>query len=484
MASETGNRDHATPQSGAGVKRRKLLRFGTLITALTGASAISVINAGDVEAAPGDKNPSTAYVPMAEKGAPLGVATLDVESKIPAALLPDLSATIASVSVAHWKAGTAYIAGDKVFSPSGDVVTAKANFTSGASFDTGDWNFSPTYIPLGKGSETGIYKNAADKVSWTIGNAPGSAGFAGTGTPAKALGALSIYQKFGDSTGGTNVPITNTTQTAYLLANYYGPTVDDSAEAFSTFVGIKNTGTPFTQAKPVTGFESIAQVESGNNVRGAGSYALGVGSRINALGTAHIDDAFGFKASVNSSGGPVFGTIGRYIGFYQPVRSGAISAWGVYTADPIQSEKSLIIAKSVNTGLFKVDFAGSGGGNPGFIYAQNPQGTDMATMRLQAISGQTHALAEFWAAGAGFVSASITRLGSFMSTAGFTAQNSGGVNYWSFDTNGPKWAQASLTQTTVGPAGGAAALPATPKRYLKVTDYNGTVLVIPAYIAA
>lgn len=30
---------------------------------------------------------------MSEKGAPLGVATLDMDSKIPQALLPDLSAT-------------------------------------------------------------------------------------------------------------------------------------------------------------------------------------------------------------------------------------------------------------------------------------------------------------------------------------------------------------------------------------------------------
>lgn len=94
MARETGNGDHATPRSDTGVKRRKLLRFGTVITAFTGASAISAISAGSAEAGPGDKNPPTAYVPMAEKGAPLGVAPLDMESKIPSALLPDLSANI------------------------------------------------------------------------------------------------------------------------------------------------------------------------------------------------------------------------------------------------------------------------------------------------------------------------------------------------------------------------------------------------------
>lgn len=96
MAGETGNRDNATSQSDASVRRRELLRIGTLITALTGASAVSAIGATGAEAAPGDTVPPTAYVPTSEKGAPLGVATLDTESKIPPVLLPDLSATYAT----------------------------------------------------------------------------------------------------------------------------------------------------------------------------------------------------------------------------------------------------------------------------------------------------------------------------------------------------------------------------------------------------
>lgn len=94
MAGETEIRDHATSQSDTGVKRRWLLRFGTPITAFTGASAISAIGASRAEAGPGDKPPPTTYAPMSKKGAPLGVATLETESKISPALLPDLSATI------------------------------------------------------------------------------------------------------------------------------------------------------------------------------------------------------------------------------------------------------------------------------------------------------------------------------------------------------------------------------------------------------
>lgn len=47
-------------------------------------------------AAPGDKPPTGTYVPLAEKGAASGVATLDASSKIPTAQLPNLSATFVS----------------------------------------------------------------------------------------------------------------------------------------------------------------------------------------------------------------------------------------------------------------------------------------------------------------------------------------------------------------------------------------------------
>lgn len=81
------------PQVAAEVKRRKLLRLGTLVAAFTGSSTISQGCATSAQAGPADKTPSTAYIPTSEKGTPLGVATLDKEAKIPPALLPDLSAT-------------------------------------------------------------------------------------------------------------------------------------------------------------------------------------------------------------------------------------------------------------------------------------------------------------------------------------------------------------------------------------------------------
>jgi len=49
-----------------------------------------------------------------------------------------------------------------------------------------------------------------------------------------------------------------------------------------------------------------------------------------------------------------------------------------------------------------------------------------------------------------------------------------------FTTNAPRWA-AGLTQSTVGAAGAASALPATPVAYVKIADAAGNVYVVPAY---
>lgn len=82
-------------QSGEdGVQRRKLLKYGTLASAVTSASALSALAAGRAEAM--EVNPSTTYIPNTEKGAASGVATLDQESKVPIAQIPDLSAAISA----------------------------------------------------------------------------------------------------------------------------------------------------------------------------------------------------------------------------------------------------------------------------------------------------------------------------------------------------------------------------------------------------
>ncbi|MDQ0922315.1 hypothetical protein QF038_000823 [Pseudarthrobacter sp. W1I19] len=95
MVKETEQSDSAE-RNDRGVKRRGLLRFGTLVTAFTGASAVSAMAAKSAQAAPGDKTLPNTYVPVAEKGSPSGVATLDATAKLIPTQLPDLSATYGS----------------------------------------------------------------------------------------------------------------------------------------------------------------------------------------------------------------------------------------------------------------------------------------------------------------------------------------------------------------------------------------------------
>jgi len=52
---------------------------------------------------------------------------------------------LSATYVPRWKANVAYSTGDIVTSPLGDVVSAKTNFNSGATFDAANWNFSPSY---------------------------------------------------------------------------------------------------------------------------------------------------------------------------------------------------------------------------------------------------------------------------------------------------------------------------------------------------
>lgn len=63
----------------------------------------------------------------------------------------ELNATYAGKAdvAPKWKANTAYAAGVPVISPSGEVVTAKKAFTSGAAYDATKWNLSRNYAQAG-----------------------------------------------------------------------------------------------------------------------------------------------------------------------------------------------------------------------------------------------------------------------------------------------------------------------------------------------
>jgi hypothetical protein len=58
--------------------------------------------------------------------------------------------------VSKWQPNTAYTAGQPVVSPAGDMVTAVANFTSGASFNAANWNISSSYDRAGQAAALSI----------------------------------------------------------------------------------------------------------------------------------------------------------------------------------------------------------------------------------------------------------------------------------------------------------------------------------------
>lgn len=325
---------------------------------------------------------------------------------------------------------------------------------------------SPTY-------NINTLNSATYGVGYSFGNTPGSFTFSGSGTPPDIYAPLVIYQRYG--VNAPNVAVTKTTQAFYSAAAYYGPPTDDSSECGSCFVALKDTGTPFTSTKPHTSFEAIAQLEGGNQVTGAS--VVGLGSRINLAGTSHADTIEFLHMSLNASGGGG-GTATNAYGVRQLTAWGATNSWGAYFIDGVQGESSLRVAKSGNGMDFRVDIAGPSA----FIYAKNPDGqTTQTTMRIDAIASQTAALTE-WHDTAGNTAASVSNAGTIInqSGTGFIV-NKSGVSRMGMNRDGLIWIDSALEQTTVGAAGGASALPATPTKYLKVQDHNGTVLVIPAY---
>jgi len=168
--------------------------------------------------------------------------------------------------IPKWKANTAYLAGDAVLTPAGDTVTATANFTSGASFNAANWNYSPTY--LGKaGTKT---DTTAGILDWQNNSTSGYIVHARTGPLSTgAVAAIAIGTDLGAGNG--------------LLVSHK-----------NTGIGVLATGQP--------GSGRIAEFTS----RGTGSgfwinvQAGGAATQINAR------DGAGFADGVSTSGSTTF----------------------------------------------------------------------------------------------------------------------------------------------------------------------------------
>lgn len=251
--------------------------------------------------------------------------------------------------------------------------------------------------PIEAANDTGMgvrRKTSATHGTGYVFGTAASFGFAGTGSPAEIAGAFGIYQEYGKASKGSN--ILKTTQGGYAITNYWGPTVDDSAEGFSSAVILKAGPSGFTQAKQLTAFEAIAQVETTNTLDdSAGAYALGVGSRINVLGTGLIKQGYGFKASVNTSGGPPYGTIDKYTAFAQITGSGATLAYGLYVVDAAISETSIGVGASGWTGQASLKRAGNSDSAVSLMVLKGPDTSPGLTeLSLVAGTSQTRSIME------------------------------------------------------------------------------------------
>jgi len=78
----------------------------------------------------------------------------------------DLAGELSATFVPKWKATTAYLAGDKVVNPAGDVVAAIADFTSGASYSAANWALPTTYLQQANDA----YKVKRSQLSTTLDN--------------------------------------------------------------------------------------------------------------------------------------------------------------------------------------------------------------------------------------------------------------------------------------------------------------------------
>lgn len=81
-----------------------------------------------------------------------------------------VSGKITAESLPKWKPSTAYTAGQAVLNPSGDKVTAKVDFTSGATYSVANWNTRSTFHQPPSGGSAGISSYRVDNTgAWVSG---------------------------------------------------------------------------------------------------------------------------------------------------------------------------------------------------------------------------------------------------------------------------------------------------------------------------
>lgn len=145
--------------------------------------------------------------------------------------------------VPKWKPNTTYAAGDPVVNPSGDVVTAKAAFTSGSSYSAANWNPSTTLMPR---VFNGAFSGASDGVNITDTGASINSSFRLTDTAANAGSIINLHHwgnVAGQQSYGLNIANHTGASNAFTIHQYSwaAPAVQIDNTDIGTAIYIKNT---------------------------------------------------------------------------------------------------------------------------------------------------------------------------------------------------------------------------------------------------
>lgn len=407
-----------------GVRRRNFFRLGTLASALTGTAAASVLGVSSALAAPGDKNPPNTYVPVAEKGAPLGVAVLDSNSKVPLAQLPDNSNKL-------------------------DVATAEntyAKLIGVNKFGAKNIFSGPTNL-FGDVSEDLLYKWASQqhitKDDWKIiHNVQGIIDGDFTGDSGFQAGII-FGSNFYTTTG-------NKSFDAHNAVGIYGALIETAVRAPNSTIGF------------VIGLQAEASFSNSS----AGGAVTGSMTSLKVAAPSRKDGA---------TAGDARNVYGLYIERVPTRALNSSISYSLYQAGGTAYFDD--VGSDLQSGLWAKKLVVADRS----LTAQHPSGLSGSCMAwFQANSGTCNVLTIQNFPGAALGSPGSQTADPFRLMSG-TSPN--GAALFAINPYGvPKWRDIN-TQTTVGASGEATALPAKPVKYLKVTDNTGAQLVIPAYAA-
>ncbi len=281
-----------------------------------------------------------------------------------------------------------------------------------------------------------------DTVVLAVGNAASTDPGPHTGTPSGNFFPI----KFMDTCGTAGVTVKQTTQLFVMWRTYKERVVDDSSETGSSGVILTSAYGGFASAQtlPAVGWEGIGLVQGTVTLN---NKLIGVVGSTHVQDTGHADTLINFYSSGSSvaTGASCADVIAFYADTPSVLGTQTGHSWSFHGAEDVRFLKSVVVGSSSVTAAR--------------MFVQNRASSADPAIAIANGSGATGNL--------------------------FEARDSTNNKLWALDVAGiPRWYATANQQTTVGAAGGASALPATPTKYLKVKDSAGTTYVVPAYAAS